>query len=93
MDVIKLITDATIKTTGNLLQERGQDMLTLDYEDLALIIRSVLKEKVMGIVQEWEEALAAPLSEGWIRELLKSQALEMGLICANLYLERQTKNG
>jgi hypothetical protein len=78
MNAITLLTDGTVKAAGLVLRQRGYDPLA-HVDDIAYATKAVIVERLPGIMEEWNDAISARMSEGWLRELVNAQCKDLGL--------------
>jgi len=79
---VKALVDATILASTKILEGRG---VKVDCGKLVAPIKQVVKGALPTVMQEWEQATEANISEGWLRKMLNTQAVELGIEAADLY--------
>jgi len=79
MDAWKLLTDVTIKAIF-LIACQEQIDLTGKNAEIAESLKSVVKEQIPTILQDWETATKSRQSTAWLRELMNAQAHELAIL-------------
>jgi len=72
-DAWSVLVEATTRCAARLARERGYT----DAGRLTDALKATLKASIADILAEWQDAVDANLSEGWLRELLNTQATEL----------------
>ena len=73
---ISILCTATMKAYIAISRERN---LPVDADKATTYMRTTLKANMPAIMAEWKEACDAHMSEGWLQELVKTQAITMAL--------------
>ena len=73
---ISLLATATMKAYIAISRERN---LPVDADKACANMRTAIKSNLDTILTEWKEATEARMSEGWLQELVKTQAVTMAL--------------
>ena len=79
MTAIGILADATIKAASLMLLARGFEIKDIDCGVLAAAVKDTLKANIPTILDEWEAASNAALSEGWLRMMMNTQAHELAI--------------
>lgn len=80
---VELLTLAVTKAAIHLANAQGlyQRPISDEFVDrLIEIIKSTLKDNLERVMAEWKEATEANLSNVWLKELMKTQAVELAQI-------------
>jgi len=74
MDAWSVLVEATMRAAAETVKARD---LNVDVGQLTDALKITLKASIADILAEWQDAIAANLSEPWLRELLNAQATEL----------------
>jgi len=72
-DAWSVLVEATMQHAARIAREQE----CVDVEQLTSALKVTLKASIADVLSEWQDAIAANLSEGWLRELLDAQAIEL----------------
>lgn len=75
-ELTQILTDAVIISAGNICRARDIEISEVA-DEIADAIKPAILEKLEGLMAEWREALDANVGEGWLRQLLGTQAFEI----------------
>lgn len=76
---VKILCDGTIRAAILILRDRGIDTSKIDAGKLSADLKAILHTNIESIMKDWEDAVNANLSEGWLREMMNLQCNEMAL--------------
>ena len=79
MDAWNLLTDTTIKAILLITQYKRINLEGKDAE-IASSLKSVVKERIPTIQEEWEDAVESHLGNAWLKELMNAQAIELVIL-------------
>lgn len=71
---IQILCDATIKASLMILDSKGINTKSIDTGKLAADLRETMKAELGTVLSEWKEAVEANMGEGWLREIMNTQA-------------------
>ena len=78
-NAVQILCNGTIKAAILILREKGFDTSKVDADKLSADLKVTLKSNIENILKDWENAVSANLSEGWMREMMNLQCNEMAL--------------
>ena len=64
MNAWNILTDATIKAVLLIVQDKN---IKLDNSKFSAALKTVMKENIPNIMDEWKDAVRGKLSEAWLR--------------------------
>jgi len=73
-DAWSVLVTATMRAAAETVKAREIDV---DVGRLTDALKVTLKASIADILAEWQDAIAANLSEGWLQELVNAQATEL----------------
>jgi hypothetical protein len=79
LEAVKILCDGSIKASILILRDRGIDTKTIDAGKLSDALKTTLKTNLDQIMKDWQDAINANMSEGWLRELINVQCNEMAI--------------
>ena len=74
MSAVTVLAEATMRSAIKQVISRE---LEVDASEMAEALREVCKTNLSRVMSEWKDAIDARLSEGWLRQLINTQANEL----------------